>query len=206
MKGFIKTSLFCVLVVATLYGCGGGGGGGGVTKAVTKVYLYGNMTSITSAKAYSFGNISSKLRVASVSSSIDLPSAVMVNYSSPQADITGCTLRKGVFTPSGPKLVSQSDFGDSRFNPDPSSRKLTIKMFNWGSVLLKASTTGNGGLGEEIATINFTLAAPGVKPPASFDQQQNASSVVGVTDNANTNLGSVVYMNGPKITFVTTYQ
>lgn len=204
MKKFIRTSLFCAVALVTLYGCGGGGGGGGgggVTKAVTKVYLYGNMTSVN-AKAYSFSNISSKLRIASISSSIDLPSAVMVNYSSPQADITGCTLRKGVFTPSGPKLVRESDFSESRFNPDVSSRKLTVKMFNWGSVLLKASTTGNGGLGEEIATINFTLATPGVKPPASFDQQQNVSSDVGVTDNA----GTTAYMNGPKVTFVTTYQ
>jgi hypothetical protein len=207
MNRLILSALICTLALLPLSGCGGGGGGGGgpITKAVTKVYLFGNMTS-TVQNVY-FGNISSSVRVTSVDSSLNVPSGVQVNYSSAVGATTGnCILRKGVFISSGPIIpnLTESNFSNSRFDIDPLSRKLSIKIFNAGFVKLKASETKNAGKGEEIATIIFNLATPGVKPVTNFDEIIDRSPTVGLSDNLLN--GNTPDLRNPRITFVTTYQ
>lgn len=148
MKKYITTTLICLFSALTLAGCGGGGGGSGpTTKATTKVYLFGNITSAEKI-------------VATVKTSINLPSGVLVNYSSAPGATTGLyKLRKGVIVPSGPVLVSDSDFDSSSY--DLASRVLTINLINFSRVSLKSGSTGDG---KEFATINFSLATAGTLP------------------------------------------
>lgn len=150
MKKYVMTTIICVFSALALAGCGGGGGGGGggpVTKATTKIYLFGNITSA--------GNI-----VGTVKTTLNVPSGVLINYSSTPGATTGlCILRKGVIVPSGPVQVSASDFSGSSY--DLTSRVLTLQLVNFSRAALKSGSSGNG---KEIATINFSLATPGVLP------------------------------------------
>jgi hypothetical protein len=196
-------SAFAVL---TLAGCGGGGGGGGpaaVTKAATKAYLFGNMSSPAS-----FGNLSSSGKIASIQTSMAIPTTeAMVNYSSAPGATSGlcvtranavagnCLLRDGVIVPSGKVLVSASDFVASTY--DIASKTLTIRMTNFGRVPLKSSITGNG---TEFATINLTLVKAGVTP--------STMPVVDLVPTIGEELPnlSTAFLLGRKINFVTTYQ
>jgi hypothetical protein len=145
--------------------------------------------------------------VSYISTSLNVPAGVLVNYSAAVGASTGdCILRKGVFVPSGAITpgLTESNFSASRYNIDPNSKKLTIKVANSGMVKLRASTTKNSGKGEEIGSIVFRLAAPGVKPDQTFDAFYDPLPTVSVSDN---NLGgSSDDMSSPRINFVTTYQ
>jgi len=136
----------------TLSGCGGGGGGSGggggvispppdtkpaATKATTRVSVFGAM--------------SSNGRIATVQTSMPVPSGVMVNYSSPGANGV-FPLRSGVITPAGPVKVNNADFSNSWY--DTATRKLTIVLVNISGRALTSNKTGNG---VEIAAINFTV-------------------------------------------------
>jgi len=199
----VMISAFAVL---TLAGCGGGGGGGGaasVTKAATKAYLFGNMSSPAS-----FGNLSSNARIASIQTSITIPTTeAMVNYSSTPGATSGlcamranagagqCILRDNVIVPSGKVLVSASDFIASTY--DIASKTLTVRMTNFGRVPLKSSTTGSG---TEFATINLTLVKAGVTPATM--------PLVDLVPTIGEELPdlSTAFLVGRKVNFVTTYQ
>ncbi|KAB0672412.1 hypothetical protein F6V30_07575 [Oryzomonas sagensis] len=186
MKKYVTTTMISVFFALTLAGCGGGGGGGGsVTKATTKAYLFGNMTSTST--------------VVTIQTTMNVPSGVLVNYSSTPGATTGlCPLRKGVIVPSGPVLASSSDFNLSSY--DIGSRVLTISMVNNGRVPLKSSTTANTGTGVEFATINFTLATAGAVP-ASMPLVDPAPTVGQELPGPILSL-----LPGSKINFATTYQ
>lgn len=195
MKKYAIAVIICVFpaLTLTLTGCGGGGGGGSapVTKAVAKLYLFGNMSSPAS-----FGNMSSNAKIATVRTTMTVPSGVMLNYSSAPGATSGlCILRKGVIVPSGKVQVSAADFNLSTF--DIASRILTVNMVNNGRVQLKSSTTGNG---VEFAALNLTLAAPGVTPSAIPLEDQNATIGEELPDL------SLAYLPGRKINFLTSFQ
>lgn len=185
MKKYIKPAIICIFSALALVGCGGGGGGGGaVSKAVTKVSLFGNITSAS--------NI-----VATVSTTLNIPSGVMVNYSSAPGVTTGlCTLRKGVIVPSGPVQVSASDFSLSTYDLD--TRVLTLNLVNNARIALKSGATGTG---KEIATINFSLATPGTLP--SSMPLKDTSALVGQESLATHDTS---YPAGSETNFETTYQ
>jgi hypothetical protein len=153
MKKYLIAVITCAISALALTGCGGGGGStppaapAEATKAVAKVFLFGNVTS-------------SSTIVATVQTTMTVPSGVMVNYSSVPGATSGlCRLKAGVIVPSGKVLVPVSDFDSSTF--EIASRKLTVNMVNSSRLPLKSSATGSGA---EIATISFNLASPGVTP------------------------------------------
>ena len=167
-------------------GCGGGGGGSAapISKAATKVYLFGNITSSA--------NI-----VATVKTTINVPTSVLVNYSSAPGAVTGlCKLRKGVLAPSGTVQVSASDLDLSSY--DLASRVLTINLVNSSKLSLKSSASGKGA---EIATINFTLATSGVAP--TLMPSTDTLAEVGQETLATF---ATSYPAGSKTNFDTTYQ
>jgi hypothetical protein len=180
------------LTVAALYGCGGGGGGGGATlvsKAATKVYLFGNITGA--------GKI-----VASVKSTMNVPDGVLINYSSTPGATSGlCKLRRGAVVPSGPVKVSGMDSNDTFGTYDIGRRLLTINLVNISQDFLKSSTTANNGAGMEIATVNFTLVTPGVTPAAM--PLKDSAAEIGQFILSPPDLS---YPAGNEINFSTTYQ
>ncbi len=193
MKRVVIT-LLCILSTALMSGCGGGGGSsvGPTTKATTKMFLFGAMSSNTR-----FGVYSSSGKIASVQTSMTVPSGIMVNYSSPAPagyPANSFPLRKGFVVPSGPVRVAATDFTGTF---DTSSRILTISLVNLERALLKSTTVGNGA---EIATINFTLASPGVEPPMPL-----ADPLVIVSQERPTQPVSVDYLTGCKTNFSTTF-
>lgn len=179
--------MICFFSALTLAGCGGGGGGGGggsVSKATTKVYLFGNITSASNV-------------VATVKTTLNIPSGVLINYSSAPGATSGlCILRKGAIVPSGPVLVSASDFSGSTY--DLTSRILTLNLANFSRVALKSGASGNG---KEIATINFTLATPGSTPSAMPLQDSLAEIGQEVLSTHDTS-----YPPGSVTNFVTTFE
>jgi hypothetical protein len=200
-----KAFILSAFAVLTLFGCGGGGGGGGAsapaTKAITKAYMFGNMSSPAS-----FGNLSSSGKIASVRTNMAIPTTeVMLNYSSITGATSGlcvmrvnavagdCILRDGVIVPSG--KLSASDFAGSRYNI--ATKTLTISMTNGAGVPIKISTTGNG---TEFATINFTLVKAGVTPSTMPVIDQVATIGEDLPN------GDMVFLPGRKINFQTTYQ
>ena len=189
MKRYILTAVTGLFSVLALAGCGGGGGGGSspATKAVTKVYLFGNITSADKI-------------VATVQTTMNVPSGVMLNYSSVPGATSGlCTLRKGVVVPSGPVQVSPSDFSASTY--DIAGRVLTVRMVNNGRLPLKSSSTDNGGKGTEIAMINFSLATPGGTPSMMPEED-----LVPTVSQEALLVHDVTLSPGCKISFATTYQ
>jgi hypothetical protein len=186
MRKYITKTMICVFSAFALAGCGGGGGGGSsaASKAISKVYLFGNITSSS--------NI-----VATAKTTMIIPTSVLVNYSSAPGATTGlCKLRKGVLSPSGTVQVSASDFDSSSY--DIASRVLTINMVNNGRVALKSSASGKGA---EIATINFTLATPGITP-TTMPIMDNLAEVGQETLATH----ATSYPAGSKTNFDTTYQ
>lgn len=189
MKLNIRAAIMGAFGVLTLAGCGGGGGGGGVsvvaTKAITKVHLFGNMTSTS--------------KIASVQTTMTVPNGVMVNYTSTPGATSGTfPLRKGFVVPSGPVQVSLADISGSY---DIASRVLTVSLMNppgSNQVALKSSATGNGA---EIATINFILASPGAIPSSMPVQDLSATVGQELPGSPNSSI-----LPGSKINFVTTYQ
>lgn len=200
MKTHAMTAVIWAFSALTLTGCGGGaggsgtggggGGGGGSTppvaaKAVTKVNLFGAM--------------SSSSKIATVQTTMTVPSGIMVNYSSPPGATAGIfPLRSGFAVPSGPVKVAANDISGTF---DTASRNLTISLLNNPSspLNLQSSTTGNGA---EIATINFTLASPGVTTPLPAE---DLAVTVGQDRSTLQNI-NVGYLSGCKVNFSTTYQ
>lgn len=193
MNKYLVMTILAVITLSGLAGCGGGGGGGGgvTTKAATKVLVFGHMTSIG--------------RISTVQTTLNVPSSVLVNYSSAPGATAGlCILRKGVIVPSGNVLAASSDFNLSTYNI--SSRVLTVYMVNNGRLLLKSSTTGNSNKGEELATINFTFATPGVMPTAMPLADVSAAISQELPGVLPTDPPSVSALPGSRINFETTYQ
>ncbi|AJE03775.1 hypothetical protein [Geobacter pickeringii] len=207
MEKYISAAIGVALTALAVTGCGGGGGGGGgaaapaaVTRATTKVYLFGTMSS--SGK---FNNISTTSTIATVSTKLNVPSGVLVNYSSAPGATSGlCILRPGVLVPSGPVRVATTDLTGTY---DIASRTLTVSLINspgQNQVALKTSSTGTGA---EIATINFSLATAGVTP--SSMPLQDLSPSVGqyrqLLTHPPTTLDNI-YLTGDTVNFATTYQ
>ena len=205
-KHIVKTVVMGVFATLLFTGCGGGGGGGApapVTKATTKAYLFGNMSSPTS-----FGNLSSSGKIATIRTSIAIPTAeVMVNYSSAPLfrglcvtrfnAIPGenCILRDGVIKPSGNILLSDSDFAGSTYNIGTNT--LTVSVRNNGMIPLKSNTSGNG---MEFATINLALVKAGVTS-ATMPVKDSVPTIGEDLPNGNSD-----FLLGRHINFVTTYQ
>lgn len=196
MFKYMLMTILTLISALGIAGCGGGGGGsvGGVgpaTIASTKVFVFGNMTSIG--------------RISTVKTTINVPGSVLVNYSSAPGATSGlCTLRKGVIVPSGKVLAATSDFNLSTY--DISSRVLTVSMWNSGRLLLKGSTTGNSGKGEELAIINFSFATPGVTPtgmPLTDTSAIISQELPGVLPG---DPPSITVLPGSKTNFDTTYR
>jgi len=171
MKKYICATMIGVYSALALAGCGGGGGGGGggaVTKAITKVYLFGNITS------------SGKV-VATVQTTLNLPAGVLVNYSSAPGIKTGTfPLRKGVVVSSGPiKILDSGISGTYKIVDGIEGGTLQLLMLNLpgtSQVALKSSTSANSGSGVEIATVVFTLVTPG-SLPTSMPLKDSAAAV-----------------------------
>ncbi len=186
MKSNLMTIILGAFSVLALVACGGGGGGGGgpVTKANTKVFLFGNITSAT--------NI-----VATTKTTLNIPSGVLVNYSSAPGAVSGLTkLRDGVIVPSGTIKVNAADFSGSTY--DIASRVLTINMYNSGRVALKSSATGKG---SEFATVILSLTTAGVTPTA----MPVADSLAQIGQE-NTTTHDITTPAGNSVNFDTTYQ
>jgi hypothetical protein len=150
MKKFAMPAIICAFAALAIAGCGGGGGA--ATKAVTKVLLFGTMSSSTV--------------LSSVQTRMTVPSALQINYSSAFTMTNYSTphgifpLRSGAVVPSGPVKIPAANITGSYNN---ATHELIISMVNppgGSQVAWQCSTTGNKGKGEEIATINFKLAKP----------------------------------------------
>jgi hypothetical protein len=149
MIRYAKAVAFGVVSAATVAGCGGGGGsgssgGGAVTKATTKVLLFGAMSTAS--------------KVAAVQTSFIVPSGVLVNYSSPAPagyPVDTYPLRGGAVVPSGPVRVAASDITGTY---NTATAMLSLNLLNSARVGLKSGTVG---MGIEIATVNFKLVSPG---------------------------------------------
>lgn len=125
-----------------LHGCGGGGGGGGGPSGPT--------TSTT--KLYLFGTLSSNRNIASVQTSIAVSG--FTSYSAPVGAVAGVyPLRRGVFSPSGPVIVSSSNA-----SYDISQQKINISLINGTFKNMSSSTLRNGGMGTEIGTLIMPAA------------------------------------------------
>lgn len=149
MKKYALVTIIGILGALTFAGCGGGGGGGGgVQKQVTKLYLFGTM--------------SSNSIVAGVTSSIVVPT--FVDYSAfPTKTSKGIFLvRNGVIAASGPNRAA---LFSGLF--DNVSNTLNITLVNnptSGFVNMSGSTTRNNSKGNEIATLTTT---PGTTFPTT---------------------------------------
>lgn len=188
MKNYVKAAIIGVLSALALTACGGGGSAPATT-ATTKVFLFGTM--------------SSNSRIAGITTSMTVPGGVMVNYSTaPGVMVNYSTphgifpLRSGSVVPSGPFKVSSASG-----SYDNASHKLTVSLVNGAFLNLSSSTTKNSGKGAEVATINFTLAKPGVTPTMPTDDltptvKQDRPSLGIFGD----------YLNGCKVNFTTTFQ
>jgi hypothetical protein len=183
MAAFIYSTLI-------LAGCGGGENNSvatPATKAVTAVYLFGNMSSTS--------------KITSVQTSLTVPSGLLVNYSSPApAGYPANTypLKSGFAVPSGPVRVAEADITGT-FNT--TTRNLSIYLLNQGGIALKSGSTGNG---TEIARINYQLAAAGVIPtlPSPWED----SAVIVGQELATLPTPSATFLPGCKLNFLTTYQ
>lgn len=133
--------------VVILASCGGGGGGG-PSRVVTKLYLFGSMSSNTNI-AHVYSNIST---------------AGFKDYSAPNGITTGTfPLRSGILKASGSIKVSVVD---ATFNT--ANKRLSIQLVNGAYDNLSSSTTKNSGKGTEIATLNMspgTVLLPTDKSP-----------------------------------------
>lgn len=141
MKRYELIAIIGILGALTFAGCGGGGGGGGNGKEVTKLYLFGTM--------------STNSKVAALTSSINIPT--FVDYSAfPTRTSPGIyVVRNGVLTASGP--IGATSVSGSYDNV---TKTLTISLLNntptGGFVNMSSSTTRNAGKGTEIATLTTT--------------------------------------------------
>lgn len=189
MKKYLIMTVLTVIAVSGLTGCGGGVGDSTITKATTKIYLFGNITSANKV-------------VASVKTTMNVPIGILVNYSSAPGATSGlCKLRKGTVVPSGPVKETGINSGDTYGTFDIASRTLNVNLFNGSLADVKSSTTANSAKGTEIATINFTLAIPGVTPPAM--PLQDSAAEVGIYTLSPLDLS---YSSDSNVNFVTTYQ
>ncbi|MCM0084514.1 hypothetical protein L4X63_23335 [Geomonas sp. Red32] len=189
MMKITVAALVALWAAVTLTGCGGGGGAaaGPVTTGVTKVQLFGNM--------------STNCTVGSVQTTMQVPSGVLVNYSSPApSNYPAHTfpLKSGAVVPSGPVRFQQSDISGT-YNTQ--TMQLTVSMVNSAGSNITSSTTGSG---QEIATIMFKLATPGVLPtlPTPWQDPQ----VVVWQRFPTTPYPTIVSRPGYTLNFATTYQ
>ncbi|MBT0666116.1 hypothetical protein KI809_17525 [Geobacter pelophilus] len=156
MKNYILLVIFSSVFALTLAGCGGGGGGGGTTtQAVTTLYLFGQMSSVSNSK------------IANAMTTINVPDGVLVNYSSP-APIglppNTYEMRTGFASPSGTVLLSPSDITGSY---NTVNRKLTVTIVNSAFLPLRSYTSARGAAtvkGAEVAKVYFRLDPPGGTP------------------------------------------
>ena len=119
MRKYVTTTMICVFSALALVGCGGGGGSSPATKATTKVYLFGNITSA--------GKI-----VATVDTTLNIPGGVLVNYSSPPGASSGTfPIRNGVVVPSGPvKILASGVSGTYTIAAGTPGGTLRLLMYN----------------------------------------------------------------------------
>ena len=189
MKRLILITMALSALSGILAGCGGGGSGAPApnTRAVTTVYLFGNMTSTS--------------KVATLHSELTVPAGVMVNYSSPPGATTGkYAVRNGSIVPSGPVKVSPNDI-TAEFSV--ADRKLFIDFVNspdFTTQVRKSIRSGKTGNGVEIATIYFQLAAADVMPvlPSPWED-------VAVVVGEETSSLSIIYATGLKLNFLTSF-
>lgn len=188
MKRLILITMALSALSGILAGCGGGGSGAPApnTRAVTTVYLFGNMTSTS--------------KVATLHSELTVPAGVMVNYSSPPGGTGKYPLRSGTVVPSGPVKVSQNDI-TAEFSV--SDRKLFIDFVNspdFTTQVRKNIRSGKTGNGVEVATIFFQLATADVLPvlPSPWE---DVTVVVG----EETSSLSIIYATGLKLNFLTSF-
>ena len=155
-----------------LTGCGGGGGGGGESKQITKLFLFGTM--------------SSNSRIATVTTSVISPN--FVDYSAPNKSVKGIySLKTGVVTASGP--VQASDVTGSTY--DNTTGKLTVRLVNGAFQNMSSSTGRNNGKGTEVATLS---TKPGTTFPA-------ADTTPEVGQQRLTTPPSTGYLNGCKVNY-----
>lgn len=160
MKKYKLFAITGILGALTFAGCGGGGGGGGNGKDVTKLYLFGTM--------------STNSTVAALTSSINVPT--FVDYSAfPTKTSPGIFMvRNGVITASGPKLATNVSG-----SYDNVTKTLTISLLNntpaGAFVNMSSSTTRNAGKGTEIATLSTTSGTvfPATPTPAVVKKYRN---------------------------------
>jgi hypothetical protein len=190
MKKYLLAAVISGVASIFLSGCGGGGGGSSTpapaakSKAVTKAYLFGAM--------------SSSSIIATVQTSMVVPSGVLVNYTSASGATSGVfPLKSGVLVPSGTVKVAANDLSGTF---DTASRKLAITMVNATTrASLQSSATGSG---TEFATINFTLATPGTTPALPTSDPTAVIS----QDRQSSGAPSVGYLSGCILNFTTTFQ
>ncbi|TWJ33594.1 hypothetical protein [Geobacter argillaceus] len=128
----------------TLAGCGGGGGGGGggPSKASTKLYLFGTM--------------SSNYNIASVDTSVIVPN--FKDYTAPTGSTaTVFQLRSGVLVPSAKVSLATASY-------DTVGKVLTINVSMDRFKNMSSSTTSNAGKGTEFATL---ITTPGSTFPSA---------------------------------------
>lgn len=187
----ISSSILLVLSIILLAGCGGGGGGGvavpPLTKAETKVLLFGTM--------------SPSSKIATIHSEITVPEGIMVNYSSPPgATIGKFPLRTGSIIPSGTVQIAANDLTAEY---DLTARKLFVDYINspdFSTGSRKNIISGTVTDGVEIATIKFTLSKAGVKPILPNPWEDMTASIY-----EETVTHDVIPLTGLKLNFLTTF-
>lgn len=190
MKRYAIALAFVAGLTLPLSGCGGGGGGGGggpATKATAKVSV--------------FGAISSSCRIASIGTTLTVPSGILVNYSSPApAGYPPHTypVRGSALVPSGPVQVDRSEITGT-FNT--STNLLTVSLVNGSRLLLRGSTIGDG---TEVAQVIFGLATPGVLPTLPDPWQDPLVTVY--QEVPTVPIASVLPLSGQTLKLTTTYQ
>ncbi|HXE96056.1 MAG TPA: hypothetical protein VN642_06605 [Dongiaceae bacterium] len=189
MIKYLSNTAAVLTMSIILGGCGGGSSEPPKTQAVTKVYLFGKM--------------SSSSRVATIESGITVPDGIMVNYSSPLGATTGkYPLRSGSIVPSGPVKFSPNDIVFTEYNL--SDRKLVFKFLNTPELNNKGITknirSGTEGDGVEVATMYFILAKPNVLPILPTPWQDTAA-LIG-EDSASQ---GIYYAEGLNLNFVTAF-
>ena len=156
MRKYVLSAILTGFSVLTLSACGGGGGGA-TTQAVTTVYLFGQMSSVSNSK------------IDSLQTSFAVPTGVLVNYSSPApAGFLPNTypMRHGFAVPSGTVLVSASDISGS-YNATTGKLTLLIRNSSNPKLALQSYTSARGTAtvkGAELAKIYLKLDPPGGTP------------------------------------------
>ncbi|MBJ6727649.1 hypothetical protein [Geomesophilobacter sediminis] len=189
MKRYLIPVTF--FLAAIMSGCGGGGGGSSApaSKAVTTVYLFGNMT--TSAW------------VATVDTSFKLPNGVLANVSTASGVTSGnLPLYSASFVPSGPVVLPASNFSGTY---NTSTGLVRVSMINNGGLNVRMNSVGNG---IEIGKIIFKLPTAGSTPtlPSTWVVPNPTDSSEYLKIGQDTPSHDTSYVPNCKLNFVTTFQ